>query len=116
MDTFLERLTDDLLHRHKGDLTGLCLVFPTRRAGLHFKKTLSGKIEKPAWSPAVFSIEDFIASVSNIQIPDRLSLVFELYEVYKKYFPDETFDQFYPWGLMLLKDFDDADSSLADTR
>jgi hypothetical protein len=116
MVTFLEKLTDDLLLRHQGDLTGLCLVFPTRRAGLHFKKTLSKKLEKPAWSPVVYSIEDFIASISNLEIPDRLTLVFELYTVYRKYFPSESFEQFYPWGLMLLKDFDDADGSMADTK
>jgi hypothetical protein len=116
MVTFLEKLTDDLLLRTIGDLSEVCLVFPTRRAGLHFKKTLSKRLDKPAWSPVVFSIEDFIASISNVQVPDRLTLIFEQYKVYTKYFPSESFEEFYPWGLMLLKDFDDADSSMADTR
>jgi hypothetical protein len=115
MVSFLEKLTDDLLTRFDGNLAEVCLVFPTRRAGLHFKKQFSKKIEAPQWTPTVFSIEDFIQSLSKLEVPDKLTLVFELYEVYKNYF-NEPFEEFYPWGLMLLKDFDDADRSLADTR
>jgi hypothetical protein len=115
MATFLEKLTEDLLTRYSGELANICVVFPTRRAGLHFKKQLSKKITSPQWTPAVFSIEDFIQSLSNLEVPDRLTLVFELFEIYKKYFP-EPFEQFYPWGLILLKDFDDADRSMADTN
>src|SRR5438309_1822223 len=97
--SFLEKLTDDLLLKHNGDLSRLCLVFPTRRAGLFFKKIYSSKLSKPAWSPAIYSIEDFIfalanlrhgesafgmtsfggQSLSSIQVGDDLDLVFELY-------------------------------------
>jgi len=116
MTTFLEKLTDDLLKKHNGDLSRLCLVFPTRRAGLFFKKIYSAKLTTPAWSPAIYAIEDFIQSLSSLQVCDQLDLVFELYEVYLKYFPAESFDRFYPWGVMLLKDFDDADGSMANSK
>src|SRR6185295_6633018 len=61
------------------------------------------------------AIEDFVQSLSKVQVPDQLDLVFELFEVYRKYFPSEPFDRFYPWGVMLLTDFNDADSSMAKT-
>src|SRR5690242_18922327 len=116
MISFLEKLVDELLAKHGDDLSHLCLVFPTRRAGLYFKKRYSAKLSSPAWSPAVFSIEDFVQSMSALQSGDDLDLVFELFKVYKKYFPDETFERFYPWGVMLLKDFNEVDSSLADGK
>jgi RecB family exonuclease len=115
MPAFLKQLVDELYNKHDGEMSGLCIVFPTRRAGLFFKKYLAEKIEKPHWSPEIFSISDFIRNYSTQVIPDQLALMFELFEVYKNYFPEETFEKFYPWGEMLLKDFDDADRSLADT-
>ncbi len=116
MDSFLEKLVDDLLNRHGNDISRLCLVFPTRRAGLYFKKRYSSKLTAPAWSPAVFSIEDFVQSLSKYNPGDDLDLIFELYQVYKKYFHGESFDKFYPWGVMLLSDFDEVDSALADGK
>ncbi|MEO8088130.1 MAG: PD-(D/E)XK nuclease family protein, partial [Bacteroidota bacterium] len=76
----------------------------------------SARLTAPAWSPVVFSIEDFVQSLSPYQPGDDLDLIFELYQVYKVYFPGETFDKFYPWGVMLLKDFNDVDSALADGK
>ncbi len=114
MITFLDGLADDLLKKHGGDISQLCLVFPTRRAGLYFKKTFAAKLNVPVWAPAVFSIEDFVERLSTYQIADQLDLIFELYSVYKKYFPVESFDRFYPWGVMLLQDFEEVDSSLAN--
>ena len=114
MITFLDKLVEDLLVKHGDDLSQLCLVFPTRRAGLYFKKRYSSRLTVPAWSPAVFSIEDFVQSLCPYQEGDPLDLAFELYKVYKNYFPGESFDKFYPWGVMLLKDFNDVDSALAE--
>jgi len=116
MASFLEQLVDELNDSYKGDLSRLCLVFPTRRAGLFFKKYLSEKINRPHWSPVIYSIQDFIRTFSDHVVPDQLALVFELYEVYKKYFPAESFEKYFPWGEMLLKDFDEADRNLADTK
>ena len=116
MSTFLEQLTDEIYENHKGELSQLCLVFPTRRAGLFFKKYISEKINSPHWSPVIYSIQDFIRSFSSDVIPDQLTLMFELFEVYKNYFPAESFEKYYPWGEMLLKDFDEADRNLSDTK
>src|SRR5690349_2428175 len=116
METFLDKLVEDLLLKNGNNLSRLCLVFPTRRAGLYFKKRYSARLTAPAWSPVVYSIEDFVQSLSRYQSGDDLDLIFELFSVYKKYFPEESFDKFYPWGVMLLKDFDEVDSALADGK
>ena len=116
MNSFLDKLVDELLSKHSNDLSEVCIVFPTRRAGLYFKKRYSTRLTSPAWSPAVFSIGDFVNSLCPYQEGDSLDLVFELFNVYKNYFPTESFDKFYPWGVMLLKDFNEVDSALADGK
>ena len=112
MQSFITQLTQHLYTHRQAEMKDLCIVFPTRRAGLFFKDELSKLIDKPVWSPAVYSIQDFILKMNNTVIPDQLTLLFELYKVYQKYFPAESFDRFYPWGELLLKDFNDLDNYL----
>lgn len=114
MQTFLHQLTDSLQKEHGEDLSSLNIVFPTRRAGIFFKQELASRATKPFWTPNVFTIQDFIARLSPLLIPDSVSLQFSLYRIYKKYFPSESFDRFYPWGELMLQDFSDIDRYLAD--
>lgn len=114
MQTFIDQLADEVLKKHQSGLKEICIVFPTRRAGLFFKRSLSGKISNPTWSPTIFSIQDFILKSFKKQIPDSLTLIFELFEAYKQFFPTEDFARFYPWGELMLKDFDDIDKYLVD--
>lgn len=88
------------------------VVFPSRRAGIYFRKYLSLLIEKPLWSPSIFSIEEFIQTNSKYILADKLLLIFELYKVFKTHGESESFDMFYPWGEMLLRDFDEIDKNL----
>ncbi len=117
MNTFLSEVADHLLSKH-GDHLGDCtVVFPNRRAGLFLKKHLSQKIENPVWSPEVKSLEDFLFQYSSIKKTDTLSLVFELFEAFKKHQPaSEGFESFYFWGEMLLRDFEEVDHYLVNPK
>lgn len=113
MKPFLAELSEQLYQQHKGNLQELTLVFPNRRAGLFFRKYLSQHIEKPVWAPEILSIDEFVKRLSNLQSADQLTLLFLLYDVYKKSgATQESFDQFYYWGEMLLRDFNDIDKYL----
>ncbi len=114
MQTFIQQLTDYVIENHSDHLGDICIVFPTRRAGLFFRDELSKKLTEPSWAPTIVSIQDFLLGMSDIRIPDQLTLMFELYKVYSKYFPDESFDSFYPWGELLLRDFNDLDNYLVE--
>lgn len=117
MNTFLSEVADQLLEKY-GDQLGECtVVFPNRRAGLFLKKHLSQKIKKPVWSPEVKSLEDFLFQYSAIKKTDTLSLVFELFEAFKKHQPEsEGFESFYFWGEMLLRDFEEVDHYLVNPK
>ena len=115
MQAFLDKLSDEIVKKYGEDFSQLCIVFPSRRAGIFFKKYLSRKINQPLWAPAVMGIQDFISKFSPYIISDKLVLIFELYEIYKLNGSDESFDKFYPWGEMLLNDFDDIDDEYVDS-
>lgn len=114
MTYFLEKLVKELRDNYKEDFKSLKIVFPSRRAGVHFKKYLSQEIVKPEWSPVTLGITDFIKENSSALIADDLTIIFEIYEIYKKYNIELTFDQFYPWGQIILRDFNDIDKNDID--
>lgn len=116
MKSFIRQCVDEILKDNRTDYSDQLLVFPTRRACLFFKKEFSQAIEKPLWAPVVISINEFMEDFSGLAIPDKLSLIFELFEIYKKHFPEESFDAFYPWGQMLLNDFDEIDRGLVNAH
>jgi hypothetical protein len=133
MKTFLENICDIILSKHKNIISNICVVFPSRRAGIFFKNELSKKISVPIWSPSVYSIQDFVEELSQYNFTDNIELLFELYSVYSDVMKsekiilekevgfiesveeEENFDSFYPWGEMLLQDFDVIDKYLVNT-
>jgi len=113
---FLKELAEDII-KNNFQLDKLTIVFPNRRAALFFSKYLTESLSKPSWSPRLLSISEFFSRLSNLQEPDRLSLIFKLYKVYTSTLKnEEPFDQFYFWGEMLLRDFDEVDKYLIDAQ
>ena len=113
MSTFLKDLAAEFNSHFQNQSDSVCIVFPTRRAGLFFQKELAAQASVPIWSPKIYSIQDFLLELCKPTIPDQITLLFELFEVYHQHFPNEDFDRYYPWGELLLKDFDDLDKYLA---
>lgn len=107
-------MAGELFSIYGNDISALQVIFPSRRAGLYFKKHLSAMINTPIWSPVTCGISEFIKENSDQLIADDLTLIFELYEVYREYAEEVTFDKFYPWGEIILRDFDEIDKNLAE--
>lgn len=116
METFLGKLADKLVEEFGDDFRGITVVFPTRRAGIFFRSELSKRMKQPVWAPQVTAIQDLMMQWSGHSLPDNITLLFELFDVYKEFFPEETFDSYYPWGEVLLKDFEELDKALGDHR
>ncbi len=112
---FLEELADDFINRYPSSGDEVTYVFPNRRAGLFFRKYLAERVANPIWSPRVMSIEEFIVAHSSLKKSEKLELVYELYQVFRKILKsEESFDSFYYWGTVLLGDFDELDKFLVD--
>lgn len=119
MQSFLEHIIADFLPKNTDlrSLKDVCFVFPTRRAGIYFRKYLADRFKgRYFWSPYILSIVEFTEQLSERVIPDNVMLTFELYKIYKLYEPTVNFDSFYNWGQLLLRDFDEIDKHLIDAK
>lgn len=120
MESFLKELARQI-YQENPTLDSLTLVFPNRRAALYFRKHLSEIIDKPVFAPNLITIEEFISSFSDWKVPDKLELIHRLHKSYQEVVratavKSEPFDQFYFWGDMLLRDFDELDKYLVNAE
>jgi CRISPR/Cas system-associated exonuclease Cas4 (RecB family) len=118
MTRFLEKTADYLYKTYGDKISDLCIVMPNRRAGLFLQKYLGNSIGKTIWSPAIFSIEDFLINLSGLRICDPIQVMFELYEIHKDLEGKnaQPFDEFTSWAQQLLGDFNEIDSYLVDAK
>ena len=117
MKSFLDIVVEDLLKKGNGHLEHMTVVFPNKRASLFFNKSLQEQISGALWSPKYTTISDLLRTLTPLTLGDRIRLVLELHKVYVEVTGlQETLDQFYAWGELMLADFDDIDKHLADAR
>lgn len=120
MNTFLQEAAVNIRNEVK-DLNSATVVFPNRRAAIYFRKHLGDLISKPTFSPALLTIEQFFQQFSGQNIPEKLQLIHVLHQAYTEVLREagrpnevESFEKFYFWGDMLLRDFDEADKYLVN--
>jgi len=110
MNSFLFETIQDIYSKEGSQLQNVCIVVPSKRSGIHIKKCFSQIIDKPIFLPQITTINELVKQSAGITIIDSFILVYKLFDVYKKHIKtDETFDEFFYWGEMLLNDFDDID-------
>lgn len=110
MHRFLETCAGYIYEKYSHDLQDICIVFPNRRASVFFTAYLQKLLDKPVISPQLTTIGEWMQSLSSLVVTERLILITKLYKIYKRITQtNETFDDFYFWGEILLADFDDID-------
>src|SRR5690349_7181548 len=120
MNSFLYEIAALVNKEYPRKMDTLTLIFPNRRAALYFRKHLGSLLDKPVFAPTLITIEDFIGNLSTSRVPDKLELIHQLYSIYFEAIgrdsetPKESFDQFYFWGEMLLRDFDEIDKYMVN--
>ncbi len=117
MKTFLESFSEYIVANYLVDFSNSCVIFPSRRAGVFFQKQLASKINKTCWLPKITTLNEFISEISDIKPTDQLQLIYKLYKVFcAKSGINESFDEFYFWGQVILSDFNDIDKELVDVE
>lgn len=116
MPSFLRQTADYILQNYQEKFPEIAIILPNRRAGLFLRKYLAGMLVRTSWSPALFSIEEFIASVSGLREVEQVRCLFELYKVHQRTEKEKAqlFDEFMVWGGQLLSDFNEIDRYLVD--
>ena len=117
MKGFLKQVAIHLFDKYRDNISQLTLVFPNRRGGVFFTNYLNSLITLPLISPEIITINELFSALSPLHVPDRLSLTFRLFKVYRELTKsDELFDDFYFWGDMLISDFDQVDKYLVNAH
>lgn len=116
MNTFLKLVAQDLYHKQGDNLARTAVIFPNKRASLFFNEHLAEEAGHPIWSPAYLSISELFSRCSKLKNGDSVKLVCELYKVFcEETHSQESLDEFYFWGELLISDFDEVDKNLVDT-
>lgn len=122
-ECFLSKVAINIAETYNKDFSNLNIIFTNKRAKTFFNEALYNHLQKPFFSPQYYTINDFVNKHSNLVQGEELVLVYNLYKVYSEVFyrdkeniEVESFDKFYYWGIMLLKDFDDIDKNLASAE
>jgi len=117
MQPILESLALHLIRTSGPDLGEIRIVLPNRRAGLFLQRHLARHSKQVHWSPRIYAINDFINEISQLNICDTVELLFTLHDIYSNCveLPD-PFDEFYYWGEIMLKDFDELDKYMVDAH
>ncbi|MDR2980510.1 MAG: PD-(D/E)XK nuclease family protein [Bacteroidales bacterium] len=114
---FLEKLAKQLVNNHD-DFSRIAIVLPGRRAGRILLKYIAIERKKTFFAPTIFTIDEFIESLSSRKKVSDEELLKRLYVIYKEtaYSNDKTFSMFYPWAETFLQDINEVDLQLADAQ
>jgi hypothetical protein len=116
MQSFLSKVVYEVLQSDTSP-EEITFVLPNKRSGLFLKNQLKTALNGNTFLPRIISIEDFAKEISDFEILDNVSLLFEFYAVYKTCSPKgktDRFEDFSKWASILLQDFNDIDSNLFD--
>lgn len=118
MRTFLSRVLDDALEKGS-DPKSYCFVLPNKRSSLFLRQELRARLMPNSFFPEILSIEEFMESISGFRVIDSVGLLFEFYTLYKGVTPENernSFESFSKWAPVLLQDFNELDSAMADAE
>src|ERR1022692_1165839 len=114
-DSFLHLVVNDLFTQLNGRFENCAVIFPNKRPVGYFIRTLQ-HTGYTGRHPDYYSIEEFIDENASSKPADPLDLLFMVFKIYCKYYPETDFDEFYGWGNLMLSDFDDIDRYLVDAK
>ncbi|WP_304015234.1 PD-(D/E)XK nuclease family protein [Nonlabens dokdonensis] len=116
MNSFLENILQDLENKQI-EITKVCYVVPSRRVGIFLSRCLAQRINQPIFLPKIYSVEEYVEYLAQVEIVNDLDLLPLFYKAYKNVENGEnldSFDEFIGWATTILKDFNEMDRYLVD--
>ncbi len=112
MQTFLDDVLNQFALRPDSQWANTIIVLPSKRAGSFFKYLFKTKLRYNGFTPEVWSIEEFIAEITQLKLLDNTRSLFKFYQTYitlTDKVDQEDFDTFYGWAQTLIYDFNEID-------
>ena len=118
MTTFISRLAETINPSENIDYKDIAIILPNKRAQRKLFQEIASKIEKPIFPPAVLSVDEFIHSLSPLELMSQSELLVELYSIYSQfeYAKTHTLQDFLAWGKVILRDMNEIDMQLANAE
>lgn len=120
MNPFLKDVAEDLVAKFDHNLQDCAIVFNNKRPVAYLQKHLADIYQKPFWSPAFFTVQEFFAEATSLKIADHYTQFFVLYDCYIELLRSEGLEKlpsiakFYNIAKIILGDFSQIDNDLVD--
>jgi len=116
MKPFLQHIAEYVLSCSPKEIERITILFPNRRSVQFLKFFLKNNNNgKALILPRIQAIDDFVTSAIPFSVADALSVNATLFSIFHQSgIQNESYDLFYSWGEMLVRDFDELDKYLAD--
>lgn len=119
MKPFLKEVAEDLVKRFGLDIQHCAIVFNNKRPAVYLQKYLAETIQKPFFSPSIFTIQEFFSEAVNEKPADFYMQFFTLLHIYNQLLHEEgsptlKSSQFFALAKIILNDFSQVDNDLVD--
>ena len=101
------------------ELDKVKIIVPNNRSILYLKKAFMDFVKSPFFSPDIQTIESFIEKLSGLRSISNTEFLFSFYYIYKENIEDkeiDSFEKFFDWANILLKEFNEIDSNLISAK
>jgi hypothetical protein len=118
MPTFLSILAEKIANNNEIPFEQTLVVVPNKRATRELLRELASHFSKPIFAPNILSVNEFIESLSPLQIIENEELLIRLFDVYKKKNTEKSddFPAFLKWAPLFLHDLNEIDMHLTDAK
>ena len=88
MRSFLDEIVNSI-HSEEESFEDTIFVLPSKRAGTFLRNSIANITEKTIFSPEIYSIEEFVGTISELSTATNTQQLFELYYAYLDQAKDE---------------------------
>lgn len=119
MDSFLLQVARRIADAHPSDTDHVLVVFNNHRSLRFFQRQFT-HLGRTMFLPRTMAIDDLVATLGGLETMPNDFLLFELYRIHielegesRKY---KTFEEFIPFGDLMMGDFSEIDQYCVDAR
>lgn len=114
---FIQNIIDYIFKNYDLSKDIVEVVFPNKRASIHFKRQIVSQLSKTSWMPITSSIQQAMEKWSGLHLVDSLDVALELMSINDKDANNKVLKQnFFGLASQMAKDFDEIDQYKVDAK
>ena len=114
---FIQNIIDYIFKNYDLSKDIVEVVFPNKRASIHFKRQIVSQLSKTSWMPITSSVQQAMEKWSGLHLVDSLDVALELMSINDKDANNKILKQnFFGLASQMAKDFDEIDQYKVDAK